>query len=97
MPVDDELTTPILQNDGDDRNGDGGNNNVRRSNAFADDELDQLEGCAGSACCNPSSTCHRFIALILMCLVGFGEFTIECRVCSCLSVISLPFSLLLLL
>lgn len=41
----------------------------------ADDELaEPLTGCASTACCNPSSTLHRFIALIFMCLLGFGEF-----------------------
>lgn len=45
-----------------------------RNRAYADDELDQqVSGCGSSACCNPSSGCHRFMALILMCLIGFGE------------------------
>lgn len=40
-----------------------------------DDELmEELTGCAATACCNPTSGLHRFIALIFMCLVGFGEF-----------------------
>lgn len=39
-----------------------------------DNELDlQPTGCGASACCNPSSTLHRFIALIFMCLLGFGK------------------------
>lgn len=63
MPVDDELTTPMLQNDDEERG----------NNSYADDELDrQVTGCGASVCCNPSSGVHRFIALILMCLVGFG-------------------------
>lgn len=41
-----------------------------------------LERCVGSeedvscsdvSCCNPANRCHRFIALIFMCLMGFGE------------------------
>jgi hypothetical protein len=40
-----------------------------------DDELmEELTGCAATACCNPSASLHRFIALIFMCLVGFGEY-----------------------
>ncbi|XP_031634922.1 major facilitator superfamily domain-containing protein 1 isoform X2 [Contarinia nasturtii] len=64
MGVDDELSTPILNSDED---------VVRNRRTFSDDELDasnELGGC----CCNPSSTCHRFIALILMCLVGFASY-----------------------
>lgn len=66
---DDELSRPILHdNDDDDENG------IR--NDSDDNELDeQLSGCGASACCNPSSTCHRFLALIFMCLVGFGKCT----------------------
>lgn len=64
MPVDDELTTPMLGND----------ENRRNNRNFSDDELDGIEGCGGSACCNPSSGCHRFMALILMCLVGFCKY-----------------------
>lgn len=64
MGVDDELSIPILHSD--DEVG-------RNRRTFNDDELDAASGC-GTMCCNPSSTCHRFIALILMCLVGFGMF-----------------------
>lgn len=60
--MDDELSTPIMHSDDDE-----GTN--RRT--FNDDELDA--GGSGGCCCNPASTCHRFIALILMCLVGFGN------------------------
>lgn len=63
MGVDDELATPILQSDDEERN--------RRS--FNDDELDAASSGCGAVCCNPASTCHRFIALLLMCLVGFGK------------------------
>ncbi|KAG8237883.1 hypothetical protein J437_LFUL017174, partial [Ladona fulva] len=28
----------------------------------------------GTACCNPKHTIHRFIALLLMCLLGFGSY-----------------------
>lgn len=39
-----------------------------------DNELDlQPSGCGSSMCCNPASGVHRFIALIFMCLLGFGE------------------------
>lgn len=60
---DDELSRPILQEE----DGNGGRSD-------SDNELDeQLTGCGATSCCNPSSTCHRFLALILMCLVGFGK------------------------
>lgn len=64
MGVDDELSTPILHNDEDDH---------RNRRTYNDDELDASNG-IGGCCCNPSSGCHRFIALILMCLVGFGRY-----------------------
>lgn len=63
MVVDDELSTPILHSDDDEE---------RNRRTFNDDELDGSSGC-GAVCCNPASTCHRFIALMLMCLVGFGN------------------------
>lgn len=62
MGVDDELSTPILHNDEDDH---------RNRRTYNDDELNASNG---GCCCNPSSGCHRFIALILMCLVGFGRY-----------------------
>lgn len=40
-----------------------------------DNELDEpLTGCGATACCNPSHGVHRFIALIFMCLLGFGSY-----------------------
>lgn len=40
-----------------------------------DNELDPApSGCGASMCCNPSSGLHRFIALIFMCLLGFGSY-----------------------
>lgn len=40
-----------------------------------DNELDpQPTGCGASMCCNPTHTVHRFIALIFMCLLGFGSY-----------------------
>ncbi|XP_005182702.1 major facilitator superfamily domain-containing protein 1 [Musca domestica] len=40
-----------------------------------DNELDpEPAGCGGSACCNPNSGFHRFLALIFMCLLGFGSY-----------------------
>lgn len=65
MAVDDELSTPILHSDDDETT------NRRR---FRDDELEHGASGCGACCCNPTSGCHRFIALILMCLVGFGEY-----------------------
>lgn len=40
------------------------------SGITTDDE--ESGGCAATACCNPRSTCHRFIAGLLMCFLGFG-------------------------
>lgn len=62
MAVDDELSTPILHHD----------DNDHHRHVYSDDELNEVTGC-GASCCNPSSRCHRFLALILMCLVGFGK------------------------
>lgn len=40
-----------------------------------DNELDeQLTGCGATPFCNPTHTCHRFIALMMMCLLGFGSY-----------------------
>lgn len=64
MSVDDELTTPILHSDDDDHE------NLQN---FNDDEL-KPENAFGEGCSNPSSAGHRFIALLLMCLMGFGEY-----------------------
>lgn len=30
-----------------------------------------------SACCNPSHSLHRFMALLFMCLLGFGKFIVD--------------------
>jgi hypothetical protein len=58
---DDMVRQPILnaeaQNDNDDN----------------DLEFEEITGCGASPLCNPSSSLHRFIALIFMCLLGFGE------------------------
>lgn len=45
-------------------------NNEERS--YQDNELETSE-----MCCNPRAGSYRFIALIFMCLVGFGEFGIK--------------------
>lgn len=36
--------------------------------------IEPLTGCGASACCNPSSLVHRLMALLFMCLVGFGKY-----------------------
>lgn len=62
----DELSTPILRTDEDDH----GNRRI-----FSDDELNtRME--YGGCCCDPSSKGHRFIVLLLMCLIGFGKLSI---------------------
>lgn len=66
MPTDDDLSRPLVQNDHD-------NELQRNDSQSSDDELhEELTGCGATVCCDPSSKCHRFLALILMCLVGFG-------------------------
>eukprot|EP00088_Acartia_fossae_P043034 TRINITY_DN4526_c0_g1_i11.p1 TRINITY_DN4526_c0_g1~~TRINITY_DN4526_c0_g1_i11.p1 ORF type:complete len:594 (+),score=70.30 TRINITY_DN4526_c0_g1_i11:122-1903(+) len=47
----------------------------RRDRTFSasDMELD-LEGWQGNCCCHPQSLFHRIIALIMMCLLGFGSY-----------------------
>ncbi|XP_065079070.1 major facilitator superfamily domain-containing protein 1-like isoform X2 [Ochlerotatus camptorhynchus] len=68
----DEARRPILQPDTDSEDPPTGSRILRRSD---DDELSEgRSGCGTSACCNPSSALHRFMALILMCLVGFGSY-----------------------
>eukprot|EP00095_Tigriopus_kingsejongensis_P003253 maker-scaffold69_size418775-snap-gene-2.22 protein:Tk03253 transcript:maker-scaffold69_size418775-snap-gene-2.22-mRNA-1 annotation:"hypothetical protein DAPPUDRAFT_59685" len=39
-----------------------------------EDEDLGLTGCAGSCCCHPRSLGHRIIALVLMCMLGFGSY-----------------------
>jgi hypothetical protein len=39
----------------------------------ASDEEEELTGCAAKPCCNPNYSLHRFMALIFMCLLGFGK------------------------
>ena len=34
----------------------------------------ELTGCGGSCFCHPESTCHRSMALFLMCILGFGSY-----------------------
>lgn len=69
----DEVRRPILE----DTNSESEERKVLRSGSLVDNELQEpLTGCGASACCDPSSTLYRFIALILMCLVGFGELII---------------------
>lgn len=68
MPMDDELSRPMLQSEDEEnvhQNGNSSGNDMELT--------EQLTGCGASVCCNPSSKCHRFLALILMCLVGFGK------------------------
>lgn len=67
---DDDARTPILNETSDAENYEP----KRPSVPTLDNELQEvLTGCAATACCNPTSFLHRFIALILMCLVGFGK------------------------
>lgn len=66
----DNVRTPMLQD-----MSDADNYEHRKTSVpTVDNELQEvLTGCGATACCNPAATLHRFIALILMCLVGFGE------------------------
>ena len=34
---------------------------------------DELTGCGGSLACNPKRGLHRYLVLIFMCLLSFGE------------------------
>lgn len=62
----DEMSRPIVEEDDD---------NYITPSQQIDNELDpELTGCCASSCCNPSSKVHRFIALIFMCLLGFGSY-----------------------
>ncbi|XP_058816315.1 major facilitator superfamily domain-containing protein 1-like [Topomyia yanbarensis] len=71
---DDEARRPILEQDTDNEDPPNGLRG-RILHQSDDDELRQEQpGCGSSVCCNPTSALHRFIALILMCLVGFGSY-----------------------
>lgn len=61
--TDENPRAPILYND-----------DQEAENLGDDGLLDLPTGCAATACCNPSHTLHRFIALIFMCLLGFGSY-----------------------
>lgn len=63
---DDEL--PIISDDEQEIS----NRNSHQQQQQRDNEL-EIGGCG---CCNPRSGVHRFIALVFMCLLGFGESTI---------------------
>lgn len=87
MPSDDE-TQPIIQNDAiadvpeecDVRSQRTSGINVPTDEASAiehnEDYIEPevvLTGCGASALCDPRRMPHRFIALFLMCLLGFGS------------------------
>ncbi|XP_055371867.1 major facilitator superfamily domain-containing protein 1 [Condylostylus longicornis] len=64
-----EDTEPIINEE------DGPNYDAPVNYHQTDNELDpELTGCGATACCNPFSKVHRFIALIFMCLLGFGSY-----------------------
>lgn len=72
--IDEDASKPMLGGDTSGSDEDRMRPGRSASVATIDNELSEpLEGCGASACCNPSSGMYRFIALILMCLVGFGE------------------------
>uniref|UniRef100_A0A8C4R5R2 Lysosomal dipeptide transporter MFSD1 n=1 Tax=Eptatretus burgeri TaxID=7764 RepID=A0A8C4R5R2_EPTBU len=44
------------------------------NDANVDSEAEQLTGCGASALCDPRRKPHRFLVLILMCLLSFGSY-----------------------
>ena len=47
----------------------------QRERTFSASDLEvDLEGWEGSCLCHPQALLHRLIALILMCLLGFGSY-----------------------
>ena len=38
------------------------------------DETDELTGCGGSLACDPRRPLHKYLVLIIMCFLSFGEF-----------------------
>ncbi|XP_014669907.1 PREDICTED: major facilitator superfamily domain-containing protein 1-like [Priapulus caudatus] len=54
----------------------GASPNKRRVSAVRSVDPSQLEipGCGGTLCCHPGRWMHRFIMLVLMCLLGFGSY-----------------------
>lgn len=61
---DDEL--PIISDD---------EENVSRRNNVTQQRDNELSE-SGCRCCDPRSGIHRFIALVFMCLLGFGKFKV---------------------
>jgi hypothetical protein len=83
MASDDEIL-PILENEVPGDVKEEGSETVNESSApshvgpneVGDDDTDveiQLSGCGASPFCDPRRMPHRFIALFLMCLLGFGS------------------------
>jgi hypothetical protein len=33
----------------------------------------ELSGCAAMPCCNPRRPLHRFVAMLFLCMLGFGK------------------------
>jgi hypothetical protein len=62
---DDAARRPILHSSDHDQQNDDDVNDL--------DFAEEPTGCGSSALCNPASSLHRFMALIFMCLLGFGE------------------------
>lgn len=48
------------------------NSSVNEASEDETELLEELSGCGASALCDPRRGPHRFIALFLMCLLGFG-------------------------
>jgi hypothetical protein len=80
MASDDEIL-PILENEVPGDVKEEGSETVNESSAPNNpneigDDVDveiQLTGCGASPFCDPRRMPHRFIALFLMCLLGFGS------------------------
>ncbi|QQP56007.1 Uncharacterized protein FKW44_000524, partial [Caligus rogercresseyi] len=76
MRATEEERVSLLRN-GSDHGNSGSYEAIQRDpqdHSEGDDESLDLEGCAGSCCCHPTSLCHRLIALALMCFLGFGSY-----------------------
>ena len=50
--------------------------------AITDDtEDDELTGCGGSLACDPRRPLHKYLVLIIMCFLSFGEFFADLLCC----------------
>lgn len=68
VPVAEEDSAPVEADEGALQTG-----GINNSGGDDEERVPELTGCGASALCDPRRMPHRFIALVLMCLLGFGS------------------------